>query len=363
MDIDTLLEELLSRGGSDLHLQPGDSPVVRVYGDLCPLDGQPLSREDTESVFASTSSERAREELQREGAADFAYEILDKDRFRVNAFHEKGNLALVFRHIPAVIPSFDELNLPPVVQTIAEEERGLVLVVGVTGCGKTTTLAAMIDHINRKYGKRIITIEDPIEYVHNSKKSFVSQRELGQDATSFASALRSTFRQDPDVILVGELRDLDTIRTALRAVETGHLVFSTLHMNNSVQTVDRMIGHFPADERDLARTQLAMNLRAVIAQRLVKAADGGGRIPAIEILINNSLVQKMLLTNKIKDLFQVLKNRQEGMQTFDQCLLDLVQSEQITEKESMRYAVNPPTLRRMIAGGVSDSDRGGILGF
>lgn len=363
MDINPLLEELLGRQGSDLHLQPGDPPVVRVFGELVVLDGEPLSAADTESMFKAICGQLAQEEYSRERATDFAYEIPGKGRFRVNAFQEKGNLAMVFRYIPARIPGFDELNLPPIVQKITKAERGLVLVVGVTGCGKTTTLAAMIDYINSTSGERIITIENPIEYLHRSKKSIVSQRELGQDATSFASALRSALRQDPDVILVGELRDLETIRTAIRAAETGHLVFGTMHTNDTVQTVDRMIGHFPPEERDLARTQVALNLHAVIAQRLIKLAEGQGRVPAVEILINNSLVQKLLLTDKIKDLYQVLKNRQEGMQSFDQCLLDLVQANQITEDEAMRYAANPPALKRMIAGGVSDSDRGGILGF
>ncbi len=363
MDIDALLGELLNREGSDLHLQPGDPPVARVYGELVPLDGQPLAREDTESVFAAICEAQAKGEFEQEGATDFAYEIPEKGRFRVNAFREKGCLAMVFRHISMKIPGFDELNLPPIIGKITKEERGLVLVVGMTGSGKTTTLAAMVDHINQVAGKRIITIENPIEYVHQSKKSVISQRELGRDAKSFSSALRSVLRQDPDVILVGELRDLETIRTAIRAAETGHLVLSTMHTNDSVQTVDRMIGHFPAEERDLARTLVALNLRAVIAQRLVKPADGQGRLPAVEILINNSLVQKLLLSDKIKELYQVLKNRQEGMQSFDQSLMDLVEAKQITEEEALRYAANPPALKRMLAGGVSDSDRGGILGF
>ena len=363
MDVDGFLEQLLSREGSDLHLQPGDPPVVRVCGELVSLDDQPLTREDTEGMFAAIAQEGAQKEYREEGAADFAYEMPGKGRFRINAFQEKGNLAMVFRHIPMEIPGFDQLSLPPVIQAIAKAERGLILVVGGAGSGKTTTLAAMIDYVNQTASKRIINIENPIEYVHRSKKGVVSQRELGQDAKSFASALRSTLRQDPDVILVGELRDLETIRTAIRAAETGHLVFSTLHTNDSVQTVDRMIGHFPAEERDLARTLLALNLRAVIAQRLVRTADGQARTPAVEILVNNSLVQKLLLNNKVKDLYQVLKNRQEGMQSFDQCLLDLIQAGQVTEEEGLKYAANPSALKRMIAGGVSDSDRGGILAF
>jgi twitching motility protein PilT len=363
MDIVPLLEQLIEKQGSDLHLQPDDPPVVRVFGDLMPLTNQALTPEETESIFSTISFDACRKELEEDYSADFSYALPGKARFRVNAFRQRGHLALVFRHIPVNIPSFEELNLPPVVEDIAKEERGLVLVVGVTGSGKSTTLAAMLDYINQRHGRRIITIEDPIEYIHRSKKSIISQRELGQDARSFASALRSVLRQDPDVILVGELRDLETIRTAIRASETGHLVFSTLHTSDAVQTLDRMIGYFPAEERDLARQQMALNLKAVIAQRLIVRTDGNGRVPALEILRNNSLAQKMLMTNKLKELYQVIKNQQDGMRTFDQSLLELVKTELITEEESMRYALNPAALKRMISGGYSDSDRGGIIGF
>jgi len=363
MDVNPLLEEMIQRGGSDLHLQPGDPPSVRVIGDLSLMGKEALKPEDSISIFESITSPKGRKEMEAEGAADFSYELPGKARFRVNAFREMGKVALVFRLIPMQIPTFEELHLPEVNRTIAENERGLVLVVGVTGSGKSTTLAAMLDYINAKFGRRIITIEDPVEYVHKSKKGVISQRELGDDAMSFSSALRSVLRQDPDVILVGELRDLETIRTAIRATETGHLVFSTLHTNDAVQTLDRMIGYYPAEERNLARQQVALNLRAVIAQRLVRRTDGKGRLPAQEVLVNNSLVQKMLLSDKVRDLYQVLKNGQDGMQSFDMCLLDFVKKEKITEEEGLRYAVNPAALKRMIAGGVSDSDRGGILGF
>jgi twitching motility protein PilT len=363
MELNSLLQELCEQEGSDLHLQPEDPPVIRLNGDLAPLGGDRLAREDTERMFEGIASEKSRTVFKEDGAADFSYELEGFGRFRVNAFRQRGSLAMVFRRIPMVIPSFEQLQLPPIIQSLSESDRGLILVVGVTGSGKSTTLASMIDHVNQTTAKRIITVEDPIEYVHKSKKSIISQRELGDDAVSFSQALRSALRQDPDTILVGELRDLATIRTAIRAAETGHLVFSTLHTNDTVQTVDRMVGHFPSEERNLARTQVAMNLRAVIAQRLVKSADGQSRIPAVEILVNNSLVQKMLLTDKVKDLYQVLKNRQDGMQSFDICLLDLVKAEKVTEEEALRYAANPSALKRMIAGGMSDSDRGGILAF
>jgi len=363
MDLTPLLEQLIDRGGSDLHLQPGDPPVIRVQGDLIPLDGNRLSREDTQAAFEAISAARIREDYSRDGAADFAHELPGRARFRVNAFRERGDLAMVFRHIPVEIPAFETLGLPDTLLKIAMEPRGLVLVVGVTGSGKSTTLAVMLNHINVHQDCRIITIEDPIEYVHSSKKSLISQRELGIDTPSFATALRGALRQDPDVLLVGELRDLETIRTAVRAAETGHLVFSTLHTNDTVQTLDRLIGYYPAEERDLARMQVALNLRAVVAQRLVRAADGKTRLAAVEILVNNSLVQKMLLNNKVRELYEVLKNRQDGMQSFDQCLLDMVKAGTVTEEESMNHAVNPAALKRMISGGVSDSDRGGILGF
>lgn len=363
MEVLKLLEELINRGGSDLHIQAGNPAVLRVVGDLIPLDGEVLTREDTESIFRQIAQETIRTELEDEGSVDFSYTIPDRARFRVNAFRQQGSLALVFRLIPLSIPTFEDLGLPAIISEIASEERGLILVVGVTGSGKSTTLAAIVEHINRHQCRRIITIEDPIEYVHSSKKSLISQRELGRDARSFSAALRHVLRQDPDMILVGELRDLETIRTAIRAAETGHLVLSTLHTTDTVQTLDRMIGYFPSEEQEFARQEVAMNLRAVIAQRLIARADGKGRVPAVEILRNTSLVQKMLLNNKIRELHQVVTNREQGMQTFDQCLVELVKSKTISEQDSIRYAANPSALKRILAGGYSDSDRGGIISF
>jgi twitching motility protein PilT len=363
MDLTPLLEQLIERGGSDLHLQPGDPPVIRVQGDLIPLDGHRLSREDTQAAFEAISAARIREDYSREGAADFSHELPGRARFRVNAFRERGDLAMVFRHIPAEIPAFETLGLPDTLLKIAMEPRGLVLVVGVTGSGKTTTLAVKLNHINVHQDCRSLPSKTRSNTFTPARKASSASASWGSIPRISPPPCAAPCGRIPTCLLGGELRDLETIRTAVRAAETGHLVFRPLHTNDTVQTLDRLIGYYPAEERDLARMQVALNLRAVIAQRLVRAADGKTRLAAVEILVNNSLVQKMLLNNKVRELYEVLKNRQDGMQSFDQCLLDMVKAGKVTEEESMNHAVNPAALKRMISGGVSDSDRGGILGF
>jgi len=361
--IEDLLQETIDQGCSDLHVQVGMPPALRTHGVLKPT-GHPVTTAETAKQYIKhIASERLIKEILETGSADFSFESQARARFRVNAFKQRGSLAMAFRSIPAAIPDFAELNLPSVISEIADEERGLVLVTGTTGSGKSTTLAAMIDWINQRKSRRVITIEDPIEYLHTNKQSMIAQRELGQDARSFDEALRHVLRQDPDIILIGELRDLPTIRVSVRAAETGHLVFSTLHTSNASQTIDRIISYYPPDQHELIRKQLSLNLRAVISQRLLQRCDVPGRVPAIEILRNTPIVQKMLVEGKTKELFQAIQNREGGMQSFDQCLVELVKKKTVTQEEAERNATNVSAVRRILAGGYSDSDRTSIISF
>src|SRR5512133_1386317 len=287
MNIDDLLRIATERQASDLHLKVGNYPHLRVDGELAPLTDQPrVSAEDMLTMAFSMMSARQKQKFKETTEIDMAYGVAGLGRFRVNVFQQRGNVGLVLRMIPTKIRSLDELYLPGVIEKVCDEARGLVLVTGVTGSGKSTTLAAMIDRINSMRPEHIITIEDPIEFLHRDKKGFVNQREVEVDTPSFASALRASLRQDPDIILVGEMRDLETIGTALHAAETGHLVFSTLHTLDAVETINRIISVFPPPEQKQIRLQLAAVLRAVISQRLVKRCDSAGRVPAVEVLIS-----------------------------------------------------------------------------
>jgi twitching motility protein PilT len=361
--IEDLLEKTIEAGCSDLHVQVGMPPAMRLHGVLMPMDHPPTTAEAAKQYLKHIANEKLIKEILEHGSADFSFQTQKKSRFRVNAFKQRGALAIAFRTISTIIPTFEDLNLPPVVAEIADEERGLVLVTGTTGSGKSTTLAAMIDWINQRKAKRVITIEDPIEYLHSNKKSLIAQRELGLDARSFDEALRHVLRQDPDIILIGELRDLPTIRVSMRAAETGHLVFSTLHTGNASQTVDRIISYYPPEQHDLIRKQLALNLKAVISQRLLRRIDVLGRAPAIEILRITPIVQKMVLEGKTKELHQAIQNAERGMQTFDQCLVEMVKKQMVSQEEAEMNATNLPALRRILAGGYSDSDKTSIISF
>ena len=296
MHIDDLLRIAMERKASDLHLKVGNYPHVRVDGELVPLTDQPrISAEDMLNMAFSMMSNRQKQKFKEVAELDMAYGVAGLGRFRVNVFQQRGNVGLVLRVIPTKIRALEELYLPKVIEHICEEARGLVLVTGVTGSGKSTTLAAMLDRINSSRPEHIITIEDPIEFLHRDKKGFVNQREVEVDTPSFASALRASLRQDPDVILVGEMRDLETISTALHAAETGHLVFSTLHTLDAVETINRIIAVFPPPEQKQVRMQLGATLRAVVSQRLVKRADGAGRVPATEVLISTAFVRECIM--------------------------------------------------------------------
>jgi twitching motility protein PilT len=360
MHIDDLLRIAMERKASDLHLKVGNYPHVRVDGELVPLTDQPrISAEEMLNMAFSMMSNRQKQKFKESAELDMAYGVAGLGRFRVNVFQQRGNVGLVLRVIPTKIRALEELYLPKVIEHVCDEQRGLVLVTGVTGSGKSTTLAAMLDRINSGRPEHIITIEDPIEFLHRDKKGFVNQREVEVDTPSFASALRASLRQDPDVILVGEMRDLETISTALHAAETGHLVFSTLHTLDAVETINRIIAVFPPPEQKQIRMQLAATLRGVISQRLVKRADGTGRVPAVEVLISTAFVRECIVTPEKTRLIResiALGTSQYGMQTFDQSLYDLFQQGLITYETALENASNPDDFKLKIQGIASTAD-------
>ena len=361
MELVGLLETLFKLGGSDLHLQAGAPPMVRVGGDLKALEHPAMADAQIREIMRQMSPGDAQVRLERDRTADFAFELTGVARFRINAFYERQHLALAFRRIPLAIPAFDDLNLPNVIEEIAMSNRGLVLVTGTTGSGKSTTLAAMIDFVNSKRHDRIITIEDPIEFVHTNKKSLIAQRELGQDTPNFYDSLRVALRQDPDLILVGELRDAVTMRTALQAADTGHLVYSTMHTTNASQTVQRMIALFPPDERDLLRMQLAVNLEAVISQRLAKTRNGKDRLPVVEVMRNTPVVRKIIAEQETSLLSKAIANQDSGMQLFDQHLAWLHKAELISGTEALRLATNPEALAMMMRGVSTQDLQAGVV--
>jgi twitching motility protein PilT len=360
MHIDDLLRIAMERKSSDLHLKVGNYPHVRVDGELVPLTDQPrISAEEMLNMAFSMMSNRQKQKFKEAAELDMAYGVAGLGRFRVNVFQQRGNVGLVLRVIPTKIRALEELYLPKVIEHICDEQRGMVLVTGVTGSGKSTTLAAMLDRINSGRPEHIITIEDPIEFLHRDKKGFVNQREVEVDTPSFGSALRASLRQDPDVILVGEMRDLETISTALHAAETGHLVFSTLHTLDAVETINRIISVFPPPEQKQIRMQLAATLRSVISQRLVRRADGAGRVPAVEVLISTAFVRECIMTPEKTRLIReaiAVGTSQYGMQTFDQSLYDLYQQGLITYETALENASNPDDFKLKVQGIASTAD-------
>src|SRR5438094_3099917 len=327
MHIDDLLRIAMERKASDLHLKVGNYPHLRIDGELAPLTDQPrVTAEDMLTMAFSMMSARQKQTFKETSEIDMAYGVGGLGRFRVNVFQQRGNVGLVLRVIPTKIRALDELYLPKVIEQICEMPRGLVLVTGVTGSGKSTTLAAMIDRVNSTRAEHIITIEDPIEFLHRDKKGYVNQREVEVDTPSFSTALRASLRQDPDVILVGDMRDMETIGTALHASETGHMVFSTLHTLDAVETINRIIAVFPPPEQKQIRLQLAAVLRAVISQRLVTRCDGEGRVPAVEIMINTAYIRECIIVpEKTRLIHEALQAgvSQYGMPPFDQSLYEL----------------------------------------
>lgn len=360
MHIDDLLRIAMERKASDLHLKVGNYPHIRVDGELVPLTDQPrISAEDMLNMAFSMMSNRQKQKFKEQAELDMAYGVAGLGRFRVNVFQQRGNVGLVLRVIPTKIRALDELYMPKIVEQICDEQRGMVLVTGVTGSGKSTTLAAMIDRINSTRPEHIITIEDPIEFLHRDKKGFVNQREVEVDTPSFGSALRASLRQDPDTILVGEMRDLETIQTALHAAETGHLVFSTLHTLDAVETINRIIAVFPPPEQKQIRLQLAAVLKSVISQRLVRRADGTGRVPAVEVLMTTAYIKECIITPEktrmIKEALQA-GTSQYGMQTFDQSLYDLYTQGLIAYETALENASNPDDFKLRVQGIGSTAD-------
>lgn len=338
MDITELLAFSVQHKASDLHLSAGVPPLIRVDGDVRRLNIPPLTHKDVHALVYDIMTDKQRKEYEERLEADFSFEVPGLARFRVNAFVQNRGAAAVFRTIPSDVLSLDDLGAPDVFRTIAENPRGLVLVTGPTGSGKSTTLAAMIDYINANKHHHILTIEDPIEFVHHNKLSLINQREVHRDTLSFSNALRSALREDPDVILVGELRDLETIRLAMTAAETGHLVFGTLHTTSAPKTIDRIVDVFPGDEKAMVRSMLSESLRAVISQTLLKKI-GGGRVAAHEIMVGVPAIRNLIREDKIAQMYSVIQTgAAHGMQTMDQCLLNLVNRGVITKQDALAKA-------------------------
>lgn len=341
LDISELLAFSVQNNASDLHLSAEMPPIIRVDGHMRKIDVPPMSNKEVHDLLYDIMNDQQRKIYSEELETDFSFEIPGLSRFRVNVFTQLNGSSGVFRTIPTDVLSLEELKAPGLFKHIAEYPRGLVLVTGPTGSGKSTTLAAMIDYINANFAKHIITIEDPIEFVHKSKKSLISQREVHKDTLGFSQALRSSLREDPDVILVGEMRDIETIRLALTAAETGHTVFGTLHTSSAAKTVDRIIDVFPAGEKDMVRSMLSESLRAVIAQTLIERKSGGGRIAAHEIMISNPAIRNLIREDKVPQMFSVIQTGQAiGMQTLDQCLQKLVRDDLIKREDAYIKAEN-----------------------
>ncbi len=353
IELNDALRYLIERGGSDLHLKVPSQPLIRLNGRLIPIEGSAkLMPDDTDALLAQVLVDPERvAEFERENEVDFAYAVQGLARFRVNAFRQRGAVSMVMRAIPVSIKSIDELSLPPAIRTLADEERGLVLVTGTTGSGKSTTLAAIIDHINREHQKHIVTVEDPIEFLHSDRQSVINQREVGMDTTSFKRALRRVLRQDPDVILIGEMRDEETVQTALSAAETGHLVLSTLHTLDAAEAINRIIDFFPPHHQQQARAMIAGTLKGVVSQRLVPTADGRGRVACCEVLLATGRVHDMILDPaRTGDLGEVISEGAfYGMQTFDQHLLEHLQSGRITMEAALKASTSPHDFKLMVS--------------
>jgi twitching motility protein PilT len=354
-EIDPALHHLVEAGGSDLHLKVGSQPLIRLHGALRPIpDAEPLAPEDTERAVAHLlrhADPARRREFDAEHEVDFAYAISGLARFRVNAFYQRGTISLVMRAIPTKIRTVADLGLPPVVSDLAEEERGIILLTGTTGSGKSTTLAAIIDQINETCAKHVVTIEDPIEFLHHDKRSILNQREVGADTASFKRALRRVLRQDPDVILIGEMRDEETVHTALSAAETGHLVLSTLHTIDAPETVNRIIDFFPPHQQQQARAMLAGTLKGIISQRLVPTKDGRGRVCVCEVLRMTGRARDMIVdpqqTGRLREV--IAEGEFYGMQTFDQALLHHVQAGRVSMEDALQVASSPHDFKLLVA--------------
>ena len=341
MDITELLAFAVKNKASDLHLSAGLPPLIRVHGDIRRINLPPMEHEDVHAMVYDIMSDSQRKMYEEFLECDFSFAVPNLARFRVNAFNQQRGAAAAFRTIPSKVLSLEELNAPKVFADLTDRPRGLILVTGPTGSGKSTTLAAMVDHVNENEFGHILTIEDPVEFLHESKKCLINQRELGPHTLSFPNALRAALREDPDYILVGEMRDLETIRLAMTAAETGHLVFATLHTSSAAKTVDRIIDVFPAAEKDMVRAMLSESLVAVISQTLLKTKDGQGRVAAHEIMIGTPAIRNLIRENKVAQMYSSIQTSSSiGMQTLDQCLTELVKRNVVSNSEARNRAVN-----------------------
>ncbi len=359
MDLDLCLRELERQSGSDLHLKVGRPPLFRIRGDLLPTEATPLTDEEMKNTLFPIMPPKQIKLFEETLEADFSYDIEGLARFRVNLFMQRGHMGCVMRLIPYETPTVEALGLPPVLNKIADNENGLVLVTGPTGSGKSTTLAALIERVNQTRPVHIITAEDPIEFVYADKMATINQRELGIDTSSLLSALRGMLREDPDIILMGEMRDPETIKFGITAAETGHLVFATLHTNNATQTIDRILDTMPPEARDMIRAQLSAILRSIICQRLCKRADGSGRVAAQEILVNTANISQLIAENKTRAIEKSIEEGSYyGMQTFNQALFALTQANLITEDEAKGSSDTPDDLALMFRGITKGSNAG-----
>ncbi|HHL39945.1 MAG TPA: type IV pilus twitching motility protein PilT [Deltaproteobacteria bacterium] len=361
MDLNSILNLAVRENASDVHLKAGLPPILRIYGNLLPIKHERLFPDDVARCAMALMNDVQKETFREKHQVDMAYSVPGLGRFRVNVFQQRGAVGIVLRVIPMVIKGFSELHLPPILEKIADEVRGLVLVTGITGSGKSTTLAAIMEHINTTRSCNIISVEDPIEFLHRDRKSIINQREIGVDAVSFAEALRGALRQDPDVIMIGEMRDLETIEIALTAAETGHLVLSTLHTIDAMETINRIVSVFPPYQQKQVRFQLASVIKGIISQRLMPTKDGKGRVPAVEVLVSTARIRECIEDKeKTKDIYDAIAkgHTNYGMQTFDQSLMSLLNKGLISYDEAIRQASNAADFDLKIKGISATSDMG-----
>ena len=361
MTLKQMLEEVLSTKASDLHLRIGVKPTIRVDGVLRPIADDPITPQDMEETMGQILTEEQKKRFLQRNELDLALSISKMGRFRINFYRQRGTVGVALRAVNTVIPSFEELNLPPVLKKLTDNRRGLIILTGTTGSGKSTTLAAMIDHINSTRSENVLTVEDPIEYIHRNKKSIIAQREVGGDTESFVTALRHALRQDPDVILVGEIRDLETMSIALTAADTGHLVLTTLHTLNAVETINRIISFFPPHQHQQIRLLLSATLKGIVCQRLLPRCDAPGRVPAVEVMVNTGLVKEYIVDPLKTPLIVELVESgaiQYGMQSFDQSIMHLYKRGMISYEEALTQATNPDDFELRVKGITGAADRG-----
>lgn len=362
LDLGTLLSNMVQLGASDLHIKSNVAPVYRLYGELMPTNHPPVTREEVAAALDRLIPPSLKHIFTEKGAVDFAFSLDANNRFRTNGYRQHGAYSIAIRRLTSGKLGFEDLGLPKVMENIGQFRRGMVLCVGPTGTGKTTTMAALIDYINANRREHIVTIEDPIEVLHPDKNSLIEQREIGIDCPNFEEGLRNALRQDPDVILVGEMRDRQTIAIGMQAAMTGHLLISTLHTTSSVHTINRIMQFYKHEELTALREDLAGALKAVISQRLIPAATGKARVPCVEVMIVNSMVVKLIRENRIDDIETVIKNGQEGMQSFDQSLADLTRVGRIKQEVAESFATDVQGFRRLVKGIKSGTDSAAILG-